>query len=172
MYSYACVIPSLIVVVNKGGGWRSKKTKMPLGFIRRFLMPAWNKRIYVYAASLVGRKRNEVVMEWIKLCVLLDVRGIYVRHSVAKVVFAVWREKRWSHREFVVLIVSGRSVNVSRKCCPEVKSLGVGVEFCIAVDIDNFGGDVKLFLCVAYWNHLIHIQLGTLGLKKIDARGP
>ena len=26
-----------------------------------------------------------------------------------------------SHREFVVLVVSGRSVNVSRKCCPEMK---------------------------------------------------
>ena len=37
-----CVILSLIVVVNKGG-WRSKKTKMPFGFIWRFLMAAWNK---------------------------------------------------------------------------------------------------------------------------------
>ena len=83
---------------------------------------------------------------------------------VAKVVFAVWGEKRWSHREFVVLVVSGRSVNVSRKCCPEVKSLGVGAEFCIAV---NFGGDVKLFLCVAYWIYLIHIQLGTIGLREV-----
>ena len=44
MYSYVCVcvIPSLIVVVNKGG-WRSKKTKMPFAFIWRFLMAAWNK---------------------------------------------------------------------------------------------------------------------------------
>ena len=50
----------------------------------------------------------------------------------------------------MVLVVSGRSVNVSRKCGPEVKSLGVGAKFCIAVDIANFGGDVKLFLCVAY----------------------
>ena len=41
-------------------------------------------------------------------------------------------------------------MNVSRKCCPEVKSLGVGAEYCIAVDIANFGGDVKLFLCVVY----------------------
>ena len=45
-------------------------------------------------------------------------------------------------------------------------------EFCIAVDIANFRGDVKLFLRVAYWIHLIHIQLGTLGLREIDARGP
>ena len=41
-------------------------------------------------------------------------------------------------------------MNISRKYCPGVKLLGVGAEFCIAVDITNFGGDVKLFLCVAY----------------------
>ena len=46
-----------------------------------------------------------------------------------------------SHREFVVLVVSGRSVNIFRKCCPEVKKLGVGAEFCIAVNIANTGGD-------------------------------
>ena len=38
--------------------------------------------------------------------------------------------------------------------------------FCIAVDIANFAGDLKLFLCVAYWIHLIHIQLRTLGLRE------
>ena len=70
----------------------------------------------------------------------MDVQERYVRHSVAKVVFAVWGEKRWSHHEFVVLAVLGKSVNVSRKCCPGVKSLSVGAEFCIAVDIANFGG--------------------------------
>ena len=37
-----CLIPSVFVVVNKGG-WRSKKTKMPLAFTWRFLMAAWNK---------------------------------------------------------------------------------------------------------------------------------
>ena len=42
-------------------------------------------------------------------------------------------------------------MNVSRKCCPEVKQLlGVGARFGIAVDIANFGDDIKLFLCVAY----------------------
>ena len=40
---------------------------------------------------------------------------------LAKVMFAFWGNKRWSHRGFMVLIVSGRSVRVSRKCCPEVK---------------------------------------------------
>ena len=33
-------------------------------------------------------------------------------------------------------------MNVSRKCCPVKKWLGVGAEFCIAVDRANFGGDV------------------------------
>ena len=51
-------------------------------------------------------------------------------------------------------------------------TLGVGAEFCIAVDIANFGGDVMLSLCVAYWIYLIHIQLGSLGLREIDARDP
>ena len=37
----------------------------------------------------------------------------------------------------------------------------------IAVSIANVGGDVKLFLCVAYWMYQIHIQLRNLGLRKI-----
>ena len=70
---------------------------------------------------------------------------------VAKVMFAVGGNKLWSHREFAFLVVWGRSVNVSKKCCPEVKSsLGAGVELDIAIDIANFGGEIKLFLCVAY----------------------
>ena len=56
-------------------------------------------------------------------------------------------------------------MNVSRKCCPGMKWLAVGAEFCVAVDIAKAGGDLKLFLCVAYEIHLIHIQLGTLGLR-------
>ncbi len=44
-----------------------------------------------------------------------------VRCSLAKVLFAVGGNKLWSHREFVFLVVWGRSVNVSKKCCPEVK---------------------------------------------------
>ena len=53
-----------------------------------------------------------------------------------------------SHREFVVLAVSGRSVNVSRKSYPKVARCRSG--FCITVDVANFVGDVKLFLCVSY----------------------
>ena len=178
-----CVIPSLIVVVNKGG-WRSKMTKMLLGFLWVFWWQHGIKslRLCWKSRRKERRKRFDVMRESRKQCVSLDVQGRYVHHShvckeicsqkgdmFAKVVFAVWGEKRWSHREFVVLVVLGRSVNLSRKCCPEVKSLGVGAEFRIAVDIANFGGDVKLFPCVAYW---IHIQLGTLGLREIDARDP
>ena len=36
------------------------------------------------------------------------------------------------------------------------------------IDIASFGGDIKLFLCVAYWMYLTHIQLGFLGLRRID----
>ena len=40
---------------------------------------------------------------------------------------------------------------VPRKCCPEVKkSLGAGAELDIAIDIANFGDEIKFFLCVAY----------------------
>ena len=66
---------------------------MSESFYDRFLTAAWNKRVYVYAASLVGRKevrkRNEVMRESRKQHVSLDVRGRYIRPSVAKVVYAV-----------------------------------------------------------------------------------
>ena len=51
-------------------------------------------------------------------------------------------------------------------------SLGAGAELDIAINIANLGGEIKLFLCVAYWIHLIHIQLGSLGLREIDASDP
>ena len=64
-----------------------------------------------------------------------------------------------------------RSVNVGRKCCPGMKWLDFWAEFCVTVDIAKVQGD--LFLCVAYWIHLTHIQLGTIGLSmRIDSRGP
>ena len=36
------------------------------------------------------------------------------------------------------------------------------------IDIANFGGDIKLFLCVAYWMYQTHIQLRSLDLRRID----
>ena len=64
-------------------------------------------------------------------------------------------------------------MNVSKRCCPEVKSsLGAVAELDIAIDIASFGGEIKLFLCVAYRIYLIHIQLGSLGLREIDTRDP
>ena len=47
-----------------------------------------------------------------------------------------------------------------------MKRLAVGAEFFVAVDRAKARGDLKLFLCVAYLIHLIHIQLGTLGLRE------
>ena len=52
--------------------------------------------------------------------------------------------------ECVVLVVWGGNMNVSRKYCPGMKWLAVRAEFYIAVDITKAGGDLKLFLCVAY----------------------
>ena len=53
-------------------------------------------------------------------CVVGRTREVCLQY-VAKVMFAVGGNKLWSHREFVFLVVWGRSVNVSKKCCPEVK---------------------------------------------------
>ena len=50
--------------------------------------------------------------------VSLDVRGRYVHHCVAKVVFAVWGEKRWSHREFVILVHFGEKRECFQKMLP------------------------------------------------------
>ena len=62
-----------------------------------------------FCCSMPGRK----VYCYFKA--LLDVWGRYVRHSVAKVMIAIWGNKCWSHRDFVALVVSGGSVRVSRK---------------------------------------------------------
>ena len=77
--------------------------------------------------------------------------GELLRYSIANNMFFKLLNFQTNVLDYdIVVSVSGRSVNVSRKYCPEVKSLGVGAQFCIAVDIANFGGDVKSFLCVAY----------------------
>ena len=57
------------------------------------------------AASLVGKVvRKETVKRVMRKLrrqrVSLDVRGIVVRRSLAKVLFAVGGNKLWSHREF------------------------------------------------------------------------
>ena len=111
------------------------------------------------------------MIELRKLRVLLDVRGRYVLHSVAKVVFAVWWEKRWSHRELVVLVVSERSVNVSRKCCPEVKPLGVRAAFCIAVDIVNFRGWRKVVPVCGVLNSANSFSTGNTWSKRNRRQG-
>ena len=45
--------------------------------------------------------------------------------------------------------------------------LGAGSGIRHRIEIANFGGDIRLFLCVAHWMYLIHIQLGFLGLREI-----
>ena len=109
-------------------------------------MAAWNI-VCVCAASLVRKERSkEMKWSYERVEKTMRVAGC-VRNYVHRMFEEIDVEVTVS---FVILVVSGRSVNVSRKCCPEVKSLGVKAEFSIAVNIANFGGDVKFFLCVAY----------------------
>ena len=53
-----CVIPSLIVVVNKGR-WKSQKTKMPLAFTWRFL---WQHGIF--SLRLCSKSRRKEKSKW------------------------------------------------------------------------------------------------------------
>ena len=39
------------------------------------------------------------------------------------------------------------------------------MELHVAVDIEMVRGNMKVFLCVVDYMHLIHVQLGTLGLR-------
>ena len=70
--------------------------------------------VFVYAASLVGKERNKET-KWsyekveIAACVVERAREVCSQY-VAKVMFAVGGNKLWSHREFVFLVISGRSV--------------------------------------------------------------
>ena len=81
--------------------------------------------VCVWAVSLVGKERSKETKwsyERVKIAARVVGRTKDVcSQYVAKVMFAVEGNKLWSHREFVFLVVSGRSVDVSRKCCPEVK---------------------------------------------------
>ena len=67
--------------------------------------------------------------------------------------------------ECVILVVVGEK-HVSRKCYQGMKWLDVRAEFCVTVDIAKVEGDLKLFLCAVDGIHLIHNQLGTLGLRE------
>ena len=141
----------------------------------KVLMAAWYIEFALVLQDSWERKEvkkwNGVMRELRRAaCVVGRAREVCSQY-VTKVMFAVGGNKLWSHHEFVFLVVLGRSMDVSRKCCPGVKlSLGAGVEFDIAIDLANFECDVKLFLCLAYWSYLIHIQLGSLGLREIDTR--
>ena len=126
-------------------------------------------RVCVCAASLVGKERCEET-KWRYDRVEKAARIIGRARdcvSLAKVMFVVGGNKLWSHREFCVSGAFGERRACLHQCCPEMKwelGAGSGIRHCI--DIANFGGDIKLFLCVAYWMYLIHIQLGFLGLRE------
>ena len=71
-------------------------------------------RVFFCAASLVGKERsketklsNEKVE--IAACVVGRAREVCSQY-VSKVMFAVEGNKLWIHREFVFLVISGRSV--------------------------------------------------------------
>ena len=67
--------------------------------------------VCVCAASLVEKDRSKET-KWSyergeKTARVVGHARDYVRRSLAKVVFAVWGEKHWSHREFVFLVCLG-----------------------------------------------------------------
>ena len=69
--------------------------------------------VCVCAASLVGKERSKQT-KWsyerveIATCIVGRARKVCSQY-VAKVMFAIGGNKLWSHREFVFLVVSGRS---------------------------------------------------------------
>ena len=81
-------------------------------------------RVCICAASLEGKERSKETKwsyERVEIAAYVVGRAREVcSQYVAKVMFAVWGNKRWSHRVFVFLVISAEAV-VSRKCGPEVK---------------------------------------------------
>ena len=71
-------------------------------------------RVCVCAAILMEKERSKET-KWsyekveIPACVVGRAREVCSQY-VAKVIFAVGGNKLWSHREFVFLVISGRSV--------------------------------------------------------------
>ena len=87
--------------------------------------------------------------------------------DVAKVVFSLVKDRNdvVTH-ECVVLVVIREKHERLQKMLPRDEVAGCLSVLRVAVDIAKVGGDIKVFLCVADPMHLIHIQLGTLGLRK------
>ena len=82
--------------------WRSKKTEMPLAFTRRFLMAAWNKEfMFVLQVSQEGKEVKWMIWSYdrveIAACVVGRARDY------------VWGNRRWIHRDFVVLVIRGEA---------------------------------------------------------------
>ena len=111
----------------------------------------WSYERVEIAACVVGHSRDYVRRMEQKSCLLFEEINVEVTVILCFWLFrgeACGLQKMWPRDEIRARCRSG---------------------FGIAIDIANFGGDVKLFLCVAYWIYLIHIQLGFLGLREIDA---
>ena len=88
-------------------------------------MAAWKIE---FAFVLQASWERKEVSEWLEVMIEMRIAACSVgltreiwSQYVAKVMFAVGGNKLWNHREFVFLVVLGRSVDVSRKCFPEVK---------------------------------------------------
>ena len=146
--------------------------------------------VCVCAASLVGKERNKET-EWsyervekiflqLKACAksVVIFRPCWTCDGV---MFAVWSKTQVCYLRKQTL-KSPWSLCVWwfwGEACVSPKMLPRGEmrsrcrsEISHRIDIATSGGDVKLFLCVACWMYLIHIQLGFLGLREIDARNP
>ena len=82
-------------------------------------------RVCVCAASLVEKERcKETKWRYDRVEKAARIVGRArdcVRLSLAKVMFAVGRNKLWSHREFCVSGDFGERRACLHKCCPEVK---------------------------------------------------
>ena len=64
----------------------------------------------------------------------------------------------------VVLVAVGDMHESLPRMLPRIEVARCLSELRVAVDIAKVRGDIKVFLCVVDSNHLITVQLGTLGL--------
>ena len=68
------------------------------------------------------------------------------------------------HKCVVLVAVGERHESLLRRF-PRNEVAGCLSELCVAVNIAKVRGDINVFLLVADYMHLIHVQLRTLGLR-------
>ena len=66
----------------------------------------------------------------------------------------------------MVLVVLGERHESPQKLLPRNEVAGCLSDLRVAVDIAKVRGDIKVFLLVVDYMHLIHVQLGKLGLRE------